>query len=107
MRAFFTFAVVTALASPAIAGVDAQVKLPVGWSSTVTMPSRVTKVEVATADVVEVAFDGKTISLKGLAVGLADLTVVTPYGKSTVRVVIRPDVPEPAAETPAFWLLPS
>ncbi len=75
----------TALASPK------QISMPVGHTTTVSMPSAVTRVKVNDAALLEVKRQGRKVVLVGRATGTTDVTVTTADGETTLHIYVASD----------------
>lgn len=74
-----------ALASPK------QVSMPLGHTTTISMPSSVKKVKVDNGALLEVTREGRKVVLVGRAVGTTDVTVTTADGETTLHVYVASD----------------
>ncbi len=61
-------------------GAERQLSMPIGNTTTLSMPAPVSKVEVADPSLLEVRTEGRTVVLVGVGVGTTDVTVVTVDG---------------------------
>ena len=68
-----------------------QISMPVGHTTTVSMPSSVTRVKVVDSALLDVRRDGRKVVLVGRAKGTTDVTVTTADGETTLHVYIASD----------------
>jgi Flp pilus assembly secretin CpaC len=90
MRRFLlTVLTVCSLSLPALAG--QQVALPVGHSTTLSLPAPVSKVQVDNPKLVEVQTKGRRVTFVGLEVGRTEVTVKTKDGDVKVSIYVAQD----------------
>jgi hypothetical protein len=68
-----------------------QISMPVGHTTTVSMPSSVTKVKVDDGSLLEVKREGHKVVMVGRAKGTTDVTVTTVDGETTLHVYVASD----------------
>ena len=83
--ALAVFAASVALASPK------QISMPVGHTTTVSMPSSVTRVKADDASLVEVRREGRKVTIVGRSKGTTDVTVTTADGETKLHVYVASD----------------
>ncbi len=86
----FTLTALVLAASVAFAS-PKQISMPVGHTTTVSMPSSVTRVKVADGSLLEVKREGRKVVLVGRAKGTTDVTVTTADGETTLHVYVASD----------------
>lgn len=84
----FLFALVPALA---LASTPKQLNMPVGHTTTLSMPSPVSGVKVEDPTLVEATKDGRKVSLVGLSKGSTDVVITTADGEVHFHVYVAAD----------------
>lgn len=79
------------LISPASASERKQVSLPVGHTTTVTLPAPITRVRLDETGLVEVKKQGRAVTFVGIQKGTTDVTVSTADGEVRFRVFVAED----------------
>jgi Flp pilus assembly secretin CpaC len=88
----FSLLALTLAASLALAGGPKQVNMPVGHSTTLSMPAPVASVSVEHPELVEVSrSNGRTVVLTGRGTGSTEVTVKTAAGEMHLRVYVAAD----------------
>lgn len=90
-RAVPTLFAVLALSQLALAAQPKQLNIPVGYTTTLTMPSPVSKVTVVDDSLVEVSRHGRRIAFLGLKKGRTEVTVWTADGKTELSIYVPAD----------------
>ncbi len=87
-----TAVLITALLSlPVLAGSKQQVALPVGHSTTLSMPAPVSKVTVTNPSLVDVSQDGRRVTFVARAKGSTEAVVKTAQGEHRFRIYVAQD----------------
>lgn len=82
---------VALVSSLAFAGMPRQLNMPVGQTTTVSMPAPVSKVTVADPSLVEVTQRGRQVIFVGRATGSTEVTVSTVDGETHLRIYVAAD----------------
>ncbi len=68
-----------------------QISMPIGHTTTISMPSSVKKVTVENNKLVDVRREGRKVVVVGRASGVTDITVTTADGETTLQVYVASD----------------
>ncbi len=79
------------LATTALAGLPKRLAMPVGHSTTLSMPAPVSKVTVEDPSRVEVTRQGRKVVLTGRAAGMTEVVMKTADGETHVTVYVAAD----------------
>jgi Flp pilus assembly secretin CpaC len=90
MMRFFALVLMLAAAS-AMASVPQKLALPLGHTTTVTMPSQVSKVTVQDPSKVEIKKQGRKVTLVALDKGTTEATIKTQDGVHKVSIYVAAD----------------
>ncbi len=78
-------------ATVAFAGLPSRLDMPVGHTTTLSMPAPVSKVTVADPALLEVTRKGRKVVLVGRGAGSTEVVVKTADGETHLRVYVAPD----------------
>ena len=78
-------------ATVAFAGQPQRLNMPVGQTTTVSMPATVSKVTVADPSLVGVSQRGRQVIFTGLSSGSTEVVVRTADGEMTLRIYVAAD----------------
>jgi Flp pilus assembly secretin CpaC len=87
----FTMLLTLCLSSLALAGQPKQVNMPVGTTTTLSMPAPVSSVTVSDPSLVEVSRSGRQVVFVGRSTGTTEVTVKTVDGEMHLRVYVAAD----------------
>ena len=87
LRTFF-LALIPAVA---LASAPKQVSMPVGHTTTISMPAAVSSVKVEDPALVQVTKDGRKVSMVGLSKGTTEVVVTTADGETHFLVYVAAD----------------
>lgn len=79
------------LSTLAFAGLPKRVNMPVGHTTTLSMPAPVSKVTVENPALIEVSQRGRQVMIVGLSTGSTDVTVSTADGEMHLRIYVAAD----------------
>ena len=79
------------LSTLAFAANPKQLAMPVGHTTTLSMPAPVSKVTVENPSLIEVSRRGRQIVIVGLSTGSTNVTVMTADGEMHLRVYVAAD----------------
>ena len=79
------------LSALAFAANPKQLAMPVGQTTTLSMPAPISKVTVENPALVEVSRRGRQIMIVGLSTGSTDVTVITADGELHLKVYVAAD----------------
>jgi Flp pilus assembly secretin CpaC len=79
------------LSAVALASTPQRLALPVGNSTTISLPSEVSKVSVADPKKVEIKKSGRTVTMTGLEKGTTEATILTKDGVTKVSIYVAAD----------------
>jgi hypothetical protein len=79
------------LSTIAVAAKPKQVNMPVGYTTTLSMPAPVSKVTVDDPSLVEVRKEGRKVVFVGRSKGLTEATVKTVDGEHHIRIFVVAD----------------
>ena len=85
-----TLALLT-VSSLALAGLPKQLNMPVGHTTTLSMPAPVSKVTVDNPALIEVSQRGRQVTIVGLSTGSTEVTLMTADGEMHLRVYVAAD----------------
>ena len=85
------FLVLALLSTVALASVPKQLNMPVGQTTTLSMPAPVASVEVADPSLVGVSRQGRRVVLVAQKSGTTDVTVKTADGETRLHVYVAAD----------------
>jgi Flp pilus assembly secretin CpaC len=88
---FFAFLAAVTLSTVALAAGPKRLNMPVGHTTTLSMPAPVSKVTVADPSLVEVSQRGRQVVLIGLSTGHTQVTVRTAEGDMELSVYVAAD----------------
>lgn len=83
--------VILSLSSLALAAQPKRLNMPVGHTTTVSMPAPVSKVTVDDPSLVEVTQRGRQVIFVGLSTGSTEVTVQTADGETHLRIYVAAD----------------
>ena len=86
-----TFLLTLCLSSFAIAGQPKQVNMPVGTTTTLSMPAPVSSVTVADPSLLSVTRQGRPVVFVGRSTGSTEVVVTTAEGVMHLRVYVAAD----------------
>lgn len=75
----------------AFAGLPKQLNMPVGHTTTLSMPAPVSKVTVDNPALIEVSQHGRQVTIVGLSTGSTEVTVSTADGDMHLRIYVAAD----------------
>lgn len=87
----FALAAVLSLSTLALAGGPKQVNMPVGYTTTLSMPAPVATVTVEDPSLVEVSTQGRRVVLVGLSRGRTVAVVKTAAGEQRLSIYVAAD----------------
>ncbi len=79
------------LSTLAFAGLPKQLNMPVGHTTTLSMPAPVSKVTVENPSLLEVSQRGRQVTFVGLSTGTTEVTVSTVDGDMHLRIYVAAD----------------
>lgn len=88
---FFALLAAVSLSSIALAAGPKRLNMPVGHTTTLSMPAPVSKVTVADPALVEVSQRGRQVVLVGRSAGATQVTVRTAEGEMQLMVYVAAD----------------
>lgn len=80
-----------ALSSVAFAAAPKRLNMPVGHTTTLSMPAPVSKVTVEDPSLVEVTQKGRKVTLVGRSTGSTEVTVETADGEMHLKIYVAAD----------------
>jgi Flp pilus assembly secretin CpaC len=87
----FTMLLALCLSSLTFASQPKQLNMPVGTTTTLSMPATVSSVTVSDPSMVEVSRSGRRVVLMGRSTGTTEVTVKTADGETHLKIYVAAD----------------